>query len=114
MKDKTSSRPALWVCAGLTALFAALCLLSVVTGSARPETLPAAVETVRRIDLNTATAEELCALPGIGEALSERILERREELGGFSSTEDVLSVRGIGETTWANIAPYVTLGGTDS
>lgn len=61
-----------------------------------------------RLDLNDATAEELESLPGIGPALAERILARRAELGGFRSKEDVLSVSGIGEATYAAIEPYIT------
>ena len=61
-----------------------------------------------RLDLNDATAEELEGLPGIGPALAEHILERRAELGGFRTEEDVLSVYGIGEATYAAIEPYIT------
>ena len=83
----------------------------------RPET-PAAVslvpaEPVRAgtaflLDLNTAEADELVCLPGIGPATAERILERRAELGAFRSKEDVLSVKGIGEATYEKIEPYIT------
>ena len=73
----------------------------------------AAAEPVRsaasfRLDLNDATAEELEGLPGIGPALAAGILERREELGAFRTREDVLSVSGIGEATYAAIEPYIT------
>ena len=61
-----------------------------------------------RLDLNDATQEELEGLPGIGPALAEHILERRAELGGFRTREDVLSVSGIGEATYAAIEPYIT------
>lgn len=61
-----------------------------------------------RLDLNDATAEELEGLPGIGPALAEHILERRAELGAFRTREDVLSVYGIGEATYAAIEPYIT------
>lgn len=61
-----------------------------------------------RLDLNDATAEELESLPGIGPALAEHILERRAELGGFRTREDVLSVSGIGEATYTAIEPYIT------
>ena len=61
-----------------------------------------------RLDLNDATEEELEGLPGIGPVLAERILERRAELGAFRTREDVLSVSGIGEATYAAIEPYIT------
>lgn len=61
-----------------------------------------------RLDLNLATAEELACLPGIGPVTAEAILARRAELGAFRSREDVLSVSGLGEATYASIAPYIT------
>ena len=60
------------------------------------------------LDLNTASAEELACLPGIGPVLAERILSRRDELGAFRSKEDILSVSGIGEAVYEKIEPYIT------
>ena len=60
------------------------------------------------VDLNTADAEELMLLPGIGEVLSARIIETREANGPFETKEDVLAVSGIGEATYEKIAPYIT------
>ena len=56
-----------------------------------------------RLDINTATAEELCALPGVGAVIAERIIERRP----FDSTEDLLAVEGIGEATLEKIYEYL-------
>lgn len=61
-----------------------------------------------RLDLNDAAAAELEGLPGIGPVLAESILARRSELGAFRTKEDVLSVPGIGEATYAAIEPYIT------
>ena len=58
--------------------------------------------------LNTATADELEDLPGVGPVLAEAILDRRAELGSFRTEEDVLSVPGIGPATYEKIAPYIT------
>ena len=60
------------------------------------------------IDLNTAEAEELCALPGVGETIAERIILWREENGGFRCLEDLRYVEGIGEKTMERIYEYIT------
>ena len=64
---------------------------------------------VHRTALNTADREELMLLPGIGETLADRILACREEKGGFSSIEELLQVKGIGEKTLENLKDYVVL-----
>lgn len=61
------------------------------------------------IDLNTADQETLCLLPGIGEKLSQAILDYRAEYQGFDFAEDVMYVNGIGEKRLQNIWPYITL-----
>ena len=48
-----------------------------------------------KIELNSATAAELRALPGIGRVLSRRIIEERGRRGGFRRVEDLLAVKGI-------------------
>lgn len=50
-----------------------------------------------RVDLNTASVEQLMTLPGIGKAKAESIVNYREEHGAFSSTADVMRVEGIKE-----------------
>jgi len=64
---------------------------------------------LRSININTASKEELTRLPGIGEATAERILIYREENGSFSTVEELINVRGIGRKKLARIAPYCTL-----
>lgn len=61
------------------------------------------------VDLNTASAEQLEELPGIGPAMAARILAYRQQAGGFQKTEDLMSVGGIGEKKYARIAPFVRL-----
>ena len=54
-------------------------------------------ETGGLVDINRATEQELCTLPGIGESRAESILAYREQNGGFSCIEDIMKVDGIKE-----------------
>lgn len=62
------------------------------------------------ININTATAEELEELPGIGPALSQAIVSYREENGAFTQVEDLMNVKGIGEGKLEAIRDEITLG----
>ena len=59
--------------------------------------------TETKININTASAEELTTLPGIGPSYAQRIIEHREKNGPFKKVEDLLNVRGIGEKTFEKI-----------
>ncbi len=62
------------------------------------------------INLNTALAEELETLPGIGEVLAGRIIAYREEVGGFRSVEEIMDVRGIGQAIFEGLEDFITVG----
>ena len=62
------------------------------------------------IDLNTADAQALQRLPGIGEKLAGAILAYRDAHGPFRTPEDLKKVEGIGEETYARISIYLTTG----
>jgi competence protein ComEA len=64
------------------------------------------------LDLNTATAEALLAIPGIGTVMAERIVQWREEHGPFQSVDDLMKVKGIGEKSLEKLRPYVKVGKT--
>ena len=61
------------------------------------------------VNLNTATAEQLEDLPGIGPALAGRILAWRDEHGQFGSVEELQEVSGIGPAIFAELADLVTV-----
>jgi len=63
-----------------------------------------------RLDLNAATAAQLAALPGIGDALAARIVAYREEHGAFASVEELTDVSGIGEGKLETIRTLVRIG----
>lgn len=61
------------------------------------------------ININTATAEELALLPGIGPVRAQAIIAYREEYTLFTSVEELIYVEGIGEKTLAKILEYITV-----
>ena len=61
-----------------------------------------------RININTATLQELQTLRGIGPAMARRIIEYRQTAGGFSTVDDLTNVKGIGEKTLAKIRDKIT------
>lgn len=62
-----------------------------------------------RLDLNTATVQELMTLSGIGEAKAESIVAYREKTGGFSTIEDIMNVEGIKEGVYNRIKDSITV-----
>jgi len=61
------------------------------------------------LNLNSASVAQLEALPGIGRATAERIVEYRQKNGGFKKAEDLMNVRGIGEKSFLKLKPLVTV-----
>lgn len=77
--------------------------------SSWPTTTTAPPPAFGSVDLNTVTAEELQRIPGIGETFAQRIVAYREEIGGFTSLEQLKEVQGIGETRYTEWSVYFTL-----
>jgi competence protein ComEA len=76
------------------------------TGSAAPAAAPVEGQPV---NLNTATLEQLDTLSGIGPLTAQKILDFREERGGFSSIEELGEIPGIGDKRLASLREEVTL-----
>jgi competence ComEA-like helix-hairpin-helix protein len=58
------------------------------------------------VDLNAATLDELCQVPGVGRTRAQRILERRTARGRFASVDDLGAVKGIGGKTLEQLRPH--------
>lgn len=70
---------------------------------------PGAQSNGGKVNINTADSAALETLPRVGPALAARILAWRQENGRFASIEDLLSVSGIGEKTFAGLKDLVTV-----
>lgn len=62
-----------------------------------------------KINLNTATTEELLTLPGIGESKANSIVQYRQENGKFSSIEEIKNITGIKDGVYSKIEAYITV-----
>lgn len=66
---------------------------------------------VGKVNINTATADQLMLIPNIGETLAKRIIEYREENGAFYTVNELLFISGIGNARLDSIRDYITIGG---
>lgn len=62
---------------------------------------------IQKVNINTATFEELIELPGIGKKKAQSIIKMRQKLGKFKSYEDLLEVKGIGPNLLERLKPYI-------
>ena len=91
------------VATGLALAMAAL----LVSGTAMAAGKPAPTA---KVNLNTASVEQLTALPGVGPKLAARIVEYRQKSGTFRSTQELMNVQGIGEKNFAKIETWLSVG----
>ena len=62
------------------------------------------------VDINTASKQELCTLPGVGESRAESIISYREKNGGFERIEDIMKVEGIKEGMFSKMKDKICVG----
>ena len=74
-----------------------------------PVTASAGIDSSGRVNLNTATIDDLMTLKGIGASKAQSIVDDRTENGPFSSVEDLTRVSGIGQKTLDNIRDQITV-----
>lgn len=90
---------------GLALVFALVASSGLATAAAA-KAVPAG-----KININTASAQQLTALPGVGEKLAARIVEYRQKQGGFKNVAELMNVQGLGEKNLAKIQAYLTTSG---
>ena len=61
-----------------------------------------------RININTASKEELMTLNGIGSVMADNIIYYREHYNGFLDVDELMEVKGIGKKTLDKLKPYIT------
>jgi competence protein ComEA len=95
------------VAAALAVLFA----VALSAGSAFAAAKPAPAG---KVNLNTATADQLTAVPGIGEKLAARIVEHRQKNGAFKSVQELMNVKGVGEKSLGKLEPFLSTGAAEA
>jgi len=92
-----------FVATGLALAMAAL----LVSGPAMAAGKPAPTA---KVNINTASIEQLTTLPGVGPKLAARIVEYRQKSGTFRSPQELMNVKGVGEKNFAKIEAWLTVG----
>lgn len=80
-----------------------------VSSEAKSTNSKAQVENGKKVNINTATLEDLKILNGIGDSKAKSIIEYREQNGGFKSIEDIKNVTGIGEKMFERIKEQIEI-----
>ena len=99
----------------LNAIARSLALLSALTAGGSLLAAPATAVPdggKKAVNINQASADELSRLPRVGSKLAGRIVTHRTQHGPFKRAEDLMAVKGVGETMFVSLKPYLTVSGS--
>jgi competence ComEA-like helix-hairpin-helix protein len=92
---------------GVTATLLAGQAVRFLRWGSRPTDLERSPALTYRIDLNRADRPELLQLPGVGDAMAQRIEDYRREHGGFRNVDELMAIHGIGPATRERLRDFV-------
>lgn len=94
----------------MMAAIAAIALGAItLSAQTKPPAQKAVAGAAAPVNLNTATAEQLASIPGVGAKMAERIVDYRQKNGGFKKVEDLMNVSGVGEKSFLKMKPLITV-----
>lgn len=64
---------------------------------------------ISKVNINSADAQVLSSLKGVGPKTADLIVDYRRKVGDFKTVEDIMNIRGIGEKTFESIKPFITV-----
>ena len=105
--DDWTRQPARPIAAAILCLLLIAALPTAIARSSPRRTPAPAQAPEMRLDINSATRAELMAIPGIGRATADAIIDHRASRGPFPTIESLDAVRGIGPRTIEDIRPFI-------
>lgn len=93
----------------MAAMLAVAMSATAISAQSKGTTPKPAATAAAPVNLNTATAEQLATIPGVGPRMAERIIEYRQKNGGFKKVEDLMNVSGVGEKSFLKMKPLITV-----